>query len=274
MFSINSKITLNNGVKIPLLGLGTYLMKPGNETYNACLWALEVGYRHIDTAAFYKNESDVGKAIRDSGINRQDVFITTKIWNDDQGYENTLKAVDRSLHLLGFDYVDLILIHWPVPKLRKETWKALERVYDEGLCSAIGVSNYTISHLQELFNYANVIPVVNQVEFSPFLYQKELLEFCENNNIKIEAYSPLARGRKFDHPLLVELSKKYDKTPAQIMIRWALQIGTIVIPKSSKKERIIENASVFDFEISSEDMKRLNSLHEGYRVAWNPENIE
>lgn len=271
---IFSKITLNNGVKIPVLGLGTYLMKPGEETYNACKWALEVGYRHIDTASFYRNEADVAKAVRDSGLERQEVFVTTKVWNDDQGYEKTLKAVERSLKLMQFDYIDLVLVHWPVPRLRKETWKALERVYDEGICSAIGVSNYTINHLQELFNYANVIPVVNQVEFSPFLYQKELLEFCELNNIKIEAYSPLARGRKFDHPLIQELSSKYNKTPAQIMIRWALQIGTIVIPKSSQKERIVENAQVFDFEISPKDMEKLDSLHEGYRVAWNPETIE
>lgn len=272
--NIQQKITLNNGVKIPILGLGTYLMKPGDETYNACKWALEVGYRHIDTASFYRNEADVGKAVKDSGIERTEVFVTTKVWNDDQGYDKTLRAVEKSLKLLGFDYIDLVLVHWPVPGLRKETWKALEKVYDEGICASIGVSNYTINHLQELFNYANVIPVVNQVEFSPFLYQKELLEFCESNNIKIEAYSPLARGRKFDHPILVELSKKYGKTPAQIMIRWAIQLGTIVIPKSSKKERIIENSLVFDFEISPEDMQKLSSLNEGYRVAWNPETIE
>ncbi|ROL59733.1 aldo/keto reductase [Bacteroidetes/Chlorobi group bacterium MS-B_bin-24] len=272
--NLQTKITLNNKVKIPVLGLGTYLMKPGEETYNACRWALEFGYRHIDTASFYRNEEDVGRAVRNSGIDRKDVFITTKVWNDDQGYDKTLRAVETSLKKLGFDYIDLILVHWPVPGLRKETWKALEKVYDEGISAAIGVSNYTIAHLQELFNYANVIPVVNQVEFSPFLYQKELKEFCEENNIYIEAYSPLVRGRKFDHPLLVELSRKYQKTPAQILIRWALQIGTIVIPKSSRKERIIENASVFDFEISDEDMAKLNSLSEGYRVAWNPEKVE
>ncbi|MCX7908536.1 MAG: aldo/keto reductase [Ignavibacteria bacterium] len=272
--NIFTRVNLNNGVKTPVLGLGTYLMKPGKETYDACLWALEVGYRHIDTASFYRNEYDVGRSIKDSGIDRKEVFVTTKIWNDDQGYEKTLRAVEKSLNLLEFDYVDLILIHWPVPKLRKETWKALERVYDEGICSAIGVSNYTIAHLQELFNYANVLPVVNQVEFSPFLYQKELLEFCEENQIKLEAYSPLARGRKFDNPILLEISSKYNKTPAQIMIRWALQIGTIVIPKSSNKDRIIENANVFDFEIESEDMNKLCSLNENFRVAWNPENIE
>ncbi len=272
--NLSTRITLNNGIKIPILGLGTYLLKPGNETYSTCLYALNVGYRHIDTASFYQNESDVGRAVRDSGLKRNEIFVTTKIWNDDQGYKNTLQAVEKSLKLLNMDYIDLILIHWPMPKLRKETWKALEQVYDEGIASAIGVSNYTISHLQELFNYADVIPVVNQVEFSPFLYQRELLQFCEENQIKIEAYSPLARGKKFDHPVLNELSKRYSKTPAQIMIRWALQIGTIVIPKSSNPKRIVENANVFDFEISNDDMLRLNSLNEGYRVAWNPENIE
>lgn len=272
--NITTKVTLNNGVKIPVLGLGTYKMHPGEETYNACIWAIEIGYRHIDTATMYKNEEDVGRAIRDSGIERQEIFVTTKIWNDDQGYDNTLRAVEQSLKLLNTDYIDLELIHWPVPKLRKETWKALEKMYDEGICSAIGVSNYTISHLQELFNYANIQPVVNQVEFSPFIYQKELLEFCEENNIKIQAYSPLARGRKFDHPLLLELSNKYKKTPAQIMIRWALQVGTIVIPKSSNKNRIKENADVFDFEIDKEDFHKLCSLNEGFRVSWNPENVE
>lgn len=271
---IATKRTLNNGVKIPILGLGTYLMQPGMETYNACRWALEVGYRHIDTAAFYRNEEDVGRAVRDSGFDKLNIFVTTKIWNDDQGYDKTLKAVERSLNKLGFDYIDLVLVHWPVPGLRRETWKALERVYDEGLVSAIGVSNYTISHIQELFNYANVIPVVNQVEFSPFLYQKELKEFCEENGILIEAYSPLVRSRKLNDPQIVQLAEKYNKNPAQILLRWALQVGTIVIPKASKKEHIIEDAQLFDFEISKEDMELLESCDQGYRVAWNPETIE
>lgn len=272
--TLQNKITLNNGVKIPVLGLGTYLMAPGEETYKACLWALEYGYRHIDTASFYRNEEDVGRAVRDSGIERCEIFVTTKVWNDDQGYDKTLRAVEISLKKLGFDYIDLILVHWPLPGVRKETWKALEKVYDEGIAASIGVSNYTIEHIQELFNYANVIPVVNQVEFSPFLYQKELKDFCEDNNIFIEAYSPLIRGKKFDHPTIVELSQKYYKTPAQILIRWALQVGAIVIPKSSRKERIIENANVFDFIIDEEDMKKMNSLSEGFRVAWNPEKVK
>lgn len=272
--NITTKKILNNGCRIPILGLGTYLMKHGEQTYNASLWALEVGYRHIDTASFYKNEQDVGRAIRDSDIPRQEIFVTTKVWNDDQGYDKALKAVETSLQKLGFDYIDLVLVHWPVPSLRKETWKALEKVYDEGVVASIGVSNYTINHLQELFNYANTIPVVNQVEFSPFLYQKELQEFCEENNIYIEAYSPLVRGRKFDDPKVVKISRKHNKTSAQVLIRWALQVGTIALPKSSKKERIIENADVFDFELDEEDMNLLATCNEGYRVAWNPEKVE
>ncbi|MCX7879829.1 MAG: aldo/keto reductase [Ignavibacteria bacterium] len=271
---IATKIKMNNDIEIPILGLGTYMLKPGEECYNACLWAFEVGYRHIDTASFYGNEEDVGRAVRDSGIKREDIFVTTKVWNDDQGYDKTLEAVDKSLTKLGFDYIDLYLIHWPVPTLRRQTWKALEKVYDQGIVASIGVSNYTISHLQELFNYANVIPVVNQVEFSPYLYQKELKEFCEENKILIEAYSPLGRGRKLNDPRLIELAKKYQKTPAQILIRWALQMGTIVIPKSAKRERIIENASVFDFELSKEDVQYLCTFNEGFRVAWNPEKVQ
>lgn len=272
--NIYTKKILNNGCKIPILGLGTYLLKPGEETYRACLWAIEVGYRHIDTASFYKNEEDVGKAIRDSGIDRNEMYVTTKVWNDDQGFDKTLRAVETSLKKLDFDYIDLVLVHWPVPGLRKETWKALEKVYDEGIVASIGVSNYTIKHLQELFNYANVIPVVNQVEFSPFLYQKELQKFCEENNIYIEAYSPLVRGRRLDDARIVQIAKKYSKTPAQVLIRWALQIGTIALPKSSKKERIVENANVFDFELDEEDMKLLESCNEGFRIAWNPERVD
>ncbi|MEM2918278.1 MAG: aldo/keto reductase [Candidatus Altiarchaeota archaeon] len=273
--NINSKVKLNNGVEIPYLGLGTWLLNSGKETQNAVLWALEFGYRLIDTASIYGNESDVGIAIKKSKISRDKIFVTTKLWNSDQGYEKTLKAFEKSLKILNLSYIDLYLVHWPAEKksLREETWKAIEKVYMEGKCRAIGVSNYTIKHLSELLEIAEIIPAINQVEFSPFLYQKELLEFCNSNKIQVEAYSPLTRGKKLNDPKLLEIAEKYGKTPAQILIRWALQHSLVVIPKSSKKEHIYENSQVFDFEISKGDMEKLDSLDENFRVCWNPENI-
>jgi len=271
--TINDKAKLNNGVEIPYFGLGVYLSDPGEETYKALRWAFEAGYRHVDTAAFYKNEKDVGLAIKDSGIPRQEIFVTTKLWNDDHGYDKALKGFEASLKNLGLDYLDLYLIHWPVSGLRNETWKALETILSEGRSRAIGVSNYTTSHLKELLNTCQVVPTVNQVEFSPFLYQKGLLEFCRQNDIQLEAYSPLARASKLSEARLKAVASRYGKTPAQIMIRWALEHRIVVIPKSVHKERIYENAEVFDFEISAEDMQILDSLDENYRVAWDPSRI-
>lgn len=274
MYSINDKAVLNNGVKIPYLGLGVYLAKPGKETINAVMWALEAGYRHFDTASAYKNEESVGEAIRRSGIPRSEIFITTKLKNSDQGYDSAMKAFDESLSKLKTDYVDLYLIHWPLPEKRKESWKALEKIYSGNSCRSIGVSNYMINHLKELFEYSDVTPVLNQVEFSPFLYQKELLDYCRNHSIEIEAYSPIARGKRFKDKRLKTISVKHQKTPAQIMIRWAIEHRLIVIPKSSRKERIIENADVFDFSPDDEDMQILNSMDEGYRVSWDPSSLE
>ncbi len=271
---LNSTIILNNGVKIPVLGLGTYQTKSGDEAYNAVRFALDYGYRHIDTAALYANEEDVGKAVRESGVNREEIFVTTKVWNSDHGFEKATKAFYTSLKKLKLEYVDLYLIHWPVTKLRLHTWDALTKLYEKGLIRSIGVSNYTIKHLEELLSYGGVTPVVNQVEFSLYLYQKELLDFCTQKNIFIEAYTPLIRGKKFDEPKLLAIADKYGKTPAQILIRWALQVGTIVLPKSSRKEKITENANVFDFEISSEDMIHLSTFNEDFRVAWNPSEVE
>lgn len=271
--TINDKAKLNNGVEIPYFGLGVYLSVPGEETFNAVRWALEAGYRHIDTAAFYKNEHDVGKAIKESSIPREEIFVTTKLWNDDHGYDKTLRAFDESLKKLGFDYVDLYLIHWPVSGLRNESYRALETILKDGRARAIGVSNYTTSHLRELLNSCQVVPAVNQVEFSPFLYQKGLLEFCLQNNIQLEAYSPLARASKLSDRRLKEIAARYGKTTAQIMIRWALEHKIVVIPKSAHKERIFENADVFNFEISAGDMQILDSLDENYRVAWDPSRI-
>lgn len=272
--NINYKIKMNNGVEIPQFGLGVYLTKSGSECINAVTWALEAGYRHIDTARMYGNEKEVGGAVRKSGIKRDEIFITTKLWNDDHGYDSALKAFDKSLKTLNTDYIDLYLIHWPVPGKRKDSWKALERIYESGRCRSIGVSNYMIKHLEELFLYANVIPVINQVEFSPYVYNKKLLDFCTKHNILLEAYSPLTRKEKLADPKLAVLAKKHSKTTAQILIRWAIEHDLVVIPKSVHKERIIENANVFDFELDNADMEILDNLDEDYRVAWDPTTID
>jgi diketogulonate reductase-like aldo/keto reductase len=271
--NIKYKIKLNNGAKIPQLGLGVYLTKP-SQCVDACLWAFEAGYRHIDTASMYGNEKEVGEAVKRSGIKREDIFVTTKLWNDDHGYEKAQKAFDKSFKNLGFDYLDLYLIHWPGTAKRKEAWKALEKIYDSGRCRAIGVSNYMIHHLEELFSYANIIPAVNQVEFHPFLYIKSLLDFCKKHKIAFEGYSPLARMKKNDDLLIKKMMRKYSKTYSQIMIKWSLQHDVITIPKSSNRGRILENADVFDYEISDEDMNLLNGLDQSLRTSWNPMRIK
>ena len=272
--TINTTVKLNNGVEMPKFGFGTFLSPAGKETQNAVLWALEAGYRHIDTAMIYKNEEDVGAAVAQSKISRKEIFIVTKVWNDDQGYEKTLKACDASLKRLKMDYIDLYLIHWPVRVLRGETWKALIKLQEQGKCRAIGVSNYTIRHLDELLPVTPVVPAVNQVEFNPFLYRKELLDYCHARGIRLEAYSSLSRAKKLEDPRLVAAARKYGKTPAQVALRWALQHDLVVIPKSVHRERIFENTQVFDFEITSEDMQALDNLNENYWLispSWNPE---
>ena len=271
---INYKIKMNNGVEIPQFGLGVYLTKSGTECINAVTWALEAGYRHIDTARAYHNEKEVGEAVRDSGINREEIFITTKLWNNDHGYETTLKAFDTSLKTLNTKYIDLYLIHWPVKEKRKDSWKAFEKIYESGYCKSIGVSNYMIIHLEELFSYANIIPVMNQVEFSPYNYQKDLLDVCNKNKIILEAYSPLTRMEKLTDTKLVAIAKKHSKTAAQVLIRWAIEHDLAVIPKSARKKRIIENAAIFDFSLDKSDMKILDDLDEGFRVAWDPTKID
>ena len=270
--SLNDQAILNNGIKIPYLGLGAYLLN-GKEAVNAIHWALEAGYRHIDTARMYNNEKEVGAAVKSSGIPREEIFITTKLWNDEHGFDRARKACFKSLERLGLDFIDLYLIHWPGGGEREETWRALESLYDEGVCKSIGVSNYTINHLKGTLAKANIIPQINQVEFSPFLYQRELLEFCIDNKIQLEAYSPLGKGEILNNSRLKEMAIKYSKSTAQILIRWCLQHNIVVIPKSANKGRIIENASVYDFEISSEDMKILDSFHRNLRVTWNPEGV-
>lgn len=271
--NINYKIKLNNGVEIPQLGLGVYLIKPA-ECIRAVISAFNAGYRLVDTAAIYGNEPEVGKAISQSGIPREEIFVTTKLKNDDHGYDSALRAFELSLKKLNLDYIDLYLIHWPGSEKRKSSWKALEKIYESGSARSIGVSNYMVSHLEELLTYANTIPVINQVEYSPFLNQRDLYAFCEDHKIKIEAYSPLARMKKTGNEVIKKLQMKYSKSYSQIMIRWAIQNDLIVIPKSSDKQRIEENADVFDFQLSDEDMKLMNRLDEGFRVSWNPKRIK
>ena len=258
---------------MPILGLGVYQTPPGRVTQNSVKFALKLGYRHVDTARIYGNEADVGEAVRESGILREDLFVTTKLWNSDQGYDSTLRAYEASLKRLGLDYVDLYLVHFPVPDVRKESWRAMETLFKKGRCRAIGVSNFTIRHLEELTEESDVIPSVNQVEFHPFLYQKELLDYCQGKRIQVEAYSPLARGERFKQPRILSLAKKYSKTPAQLMIRWGIQHGVVVIPKSTREERIRENSQVFDFDISDDDMMSLDSLNEDLRLNWDPTSV-
>lgn len=270
---IKSIKKLNNDIKIPMFGLGTYLNDNGRQAIDSILYALEIGYRHIDTAAMYENEMEVGKAVRESGIPREEIFVTTKLWNSDHGYDNTIKAFQRSLERLGLDYVDLYLIHWPVENLRLESWRALERLYSDGLCKAIGVSNYMKRHVDEILNNFSIVPAVNQVEFSPFLYLKELQNYCESKGIALESYSPLTKGYRLNEPRLIEIARRYDKSTSQILIRWCLQKGMIVIPKSSRNEHIKENADIFDFEISEADMLALDNLNENYRSTWDPTTV-
>jgi methylglyoxal/glyoxal reductase len=266
--TLQSSIMLSNGVEIPRLGLGVYQIPPGEHTLRTVKYALNIGYRHIDTAWLYDNERDVNRAVLESGIKREEVFITTKVWNSDQGYRSTLGACERSLRRLGLTYIDLYLIHWPVLGKTKDTWKAMIQLLREGKTRAIGVSNYTITHLQEILQNFDVVPSVNQVEFHPFLYQNELLGFCKNNKIQLEAYSPLTRAKKLNHPTITNLANKYSKTSAQILIRWSLQHDLVVIPKSIHERRIKENSEVFNFQLEEADMKLLNSLNEDLHTVF------
>jgi diketogulonate reductase-like aldo/keto reductase len=266
ILEVGSKIILNNRVKIPIFGLGTWALD-GRGAYKAVLWAIDAGYRMIDTATVYANEREIGDAIKDCKVPREDIFLTTKVWNSDQGYDSTLAAFDRSLKELKTSYVDLYLIHWPVEGLRSESWKALEKIYSDGKARAIGVSNYTVQNIKELLEESSTVPTVNQVEFSPFLYQKELLDFCTSQNIFIEAYCPLTRARKLDHPTLKIIGRKYNKSAAQVLIRWGLQHNIIEIPKAGSKDHIYENINVFDFNLNDQDMEVLDNLNEDYRVV-------
>jgi methylglyoxal/glyoxal reductase len=261
--------TLNNGIVMPLLGLGVYDMY-NREAEEAVSNALEMGYRLIDTAAMYKNETEIGSAIRSSAVVRKDIFLTTKVADGDQGYDNTLRAFDESSKKLNCDYIDLYLVHWPIKKSRQETWKALEKLYADKRVRAIGVANYLIPFLNELESYSKITPAVDQVEFSPYLFLEDLLNECKRKNIQLQAYTPLVRGQRFSDPKLIALASQYEKTPAQIILRWMLQWGVSTIPKSSNITRLKENFDVFDFQVSDNDMKKINAFNENFRVVDDP----
>lgn len=270
LLSLGSRVRLNDGHEMPRLGLGVYQAGPGGVAESAVRTALQTGYRLVDTARIYANESDVGAAVRGSALPRREVYVTTKLWNSDHGYEAARRAFEGSLERLGLDYVDLYLIHWPVPDRRAETWEALVRLREEGRCRSIGVSNYMVHHLEHLLDHSDVVPAVNQVEMSPFLRQPGLLDFCRRKGIQVEAYSPLTKGRRLSDPRLVALAARYGRSPAQILIRWGLQRGLVEIPKSVRPARIRENADVFDFSISEEDMTGLDAFDEGLHTGWDP----
>lgn len=262
---------LNNGVEIPAIGLGVCLCE--DKTYDAVRFALAHGYRHIDTATLYGNEDEVGCAIKDSGIPREEIFVTTKLWNDDMIKGRQREAFENSLEKLGLDYVDLYLMHWPVTKVLEETWAIMEDIYESGRARAIGVSNFQMNHLMRIMASGHVVPVVNQIELHPYLNQKPLRTFCNNLGIEVTAWSPLGRARMFDDETIKALAEKYGKSMAQIILRWEIQENIIVIPKSVTPERIIENSNIFDFELSAEDMALMNSLNRDLRYGPNPDDF-
>ncbi len=272
--SIKDCTVLNNNVEMPWLGLGVFKMKEGDETENAIRAALDYGYRSIDTAAIYRNEEGVGRAIKNSGIHKDELFITTKIWNSNQGYETTLKAFDESRRKLQLDVIDLYLIHWPVKGKYTETWKALEKLYTDGSVRAIGLSNFLVHHIQDILEICEIPPMVDQVEFHPQLRQPELHRFCVEHQIQLEAWAPLGQSRSLQNPAVVEIAEKHGKTPAQILIRWDLQLEVVTIPKSSKPERILENCQVFDFSLDSSDMESIGRLDENLRFSDDPDTFD
>jgi diketogulonate reductase-like aldo/keto reductase len=263
-------LTLNSGAHIPQVGLGVWQAPSGAATQAAVAQALKAGYRHIDTARIYGNEADVGAAIRASGIPRKDIFVTTKLWNEDQGYERALHAFDASLKRLGLDYVDLYLIHWPVPVKRLDSWRALEKLFEEKRARSIGVSNFLVPHLQELVKVATVVPAVDQIELTPFLQRRDTRTLCKELGIVVEAYSPLTRGQRLGHAVVRAIAEEVKRSPAQVLLRWGVQQGAVVLPKSVTADRIVENAALFDFELDSRAMKRLDALEEGLATGWDP----
>ncbi|MDN4865513.1 aldo/keto reductase [Priestia megaterium] len=278
MKNLQDTATLHNGVKMPGFGLGVFKVEEGPELVNAVKIAIKHGYRSIDTAAIYGNEEGVGRGIREglkeAGISRENVFVTSKVWNADLGYDATIAAYETSLKKLGLDYLDLYLIHWPVEGKYKEAWRALETLYKEGKVKAIGVSNFQVHHLKDLMEDAEIRPVINQVEYHPRLTQKELQAFCEKHHIQLEAWSPLMQGELLNNEVLTEIANKHNKSVAQVILRWDVQNGIITIPKSTKEHRIVENASIFDFELTKEEIERIDELNQNHRVGPDPDNFD
>lgn len=271
----DTTFTLNTGATIPAIGFGTWQIFPSILAERAVSSALKLGYRHVDTARIYGNEKGVGKACRQSDVAREELFVTTKLWNHSQGYDKALEAFDGSLARLGLDYVDLYLLHWPVEGKRVDSWRALEEIQASGRSKAIGVSNFTIKHLEELMTVSKVVPAVNQVEFHPFLYkeQAELLAFCHKHSIIVEAYSPLAHGKKTDESVLPGIADRHAKSTIQVILRWCFQHGTVPLPKSTDSDHMSSNLEIFDFELTAQEMQQINDLSDGTRTCWNPSNV-
>lgn len=281
MKSVMDTITLNNGVQMPCVGFGTFLTPDGRQAVDAVAEALRVGYRLIDTASYYENERSVGQAVRNSGIDRSQVFVTSKVWNSDQGYENTLRAFDRTMNNLGLDYLDLYLIHWPRvkghedewPRLNRETWQAMEQLYQDGRIKAIGVSNFKPHHIDSLMEMATILPQVDQIELHPGLNQAETVDYCRANNIVVEAWSPFSRGKLFASDALDAIGAKYGKTPAQVSLRWMVQQGIVPLPKSVTPARIRENSDIFDFSLNEEEMEYISGLKVGKPSNMDPDKV-
>lgn len=268
------EIRLNNGVRMPRVGLGVFRAGRGEVPRAAVAEALRVGYRHVDTARIYGNEADVGQAVRESGLPRSDVFVTTKLWNEDHGYDRALRAYDASERRLGLGAVDLFLLHWPVPERRRDSWRALERLLADGRVRSIGVSNYMAHHLRELLDHATVLPAVNQVELHPFHQQREAVEVCRANGIAVQAYCPLTRAARLGDPAVAAVARRVGRTPAQVLVRWSLQRGFVPLPKSTHADRIAQNFAVWDFDLDDAAMAALDALDEGLAVAWDPRGEE
>ncbi|OAS16665.1 aldo/keto reductase [Paenibacillus oryzisoli] len=276
--NLQTTTTLHNGVTMPYLGLGVFKVEDGPEVVQAVKAALQLGYRSIDTAAIYGNESSVGQGIREGmaeqGLTRDQLFVTSKVWNADLGYESTIAAYEASLEKLGLNYLDLYLIHWPVQGKYVEAWRALETLYQEGRVKAIGVSNFQIHHLEDVMGTASIKPMVNQVELHPLLAQTDLHDFCKTHGIQLEAWSPLMQGQLLDNPTLKGIAERHGKSIAQVILRWDLERGIVTIPKSTKEHRILENGSIFDFELSADDMAAINAMNQNLRVGPDPDNFD